>query len=199
MSGKVMSAAFVLLATVCAASVTLPAAAFAATSSDDHRTGGPADVQHITAAAIHDMLTEAVEVKGGVQRVDGNVLRVELPAEQRVLFFTQPGHLAHPGVVAAQIVERDGTPGIATSGWWAGDARGRHAKVADAARAAGLEVLDLLPIYARHPVEDLRTDPWDTFHLDADGHRIAAEALVEVLGSAPGRLAAVGPLARQVF
>lgn len=123
MSGKVMSAAFVLLAAVAAASVTLPAAGFAATSSDDHGTGVPAGVHRITAAAIRGMLDEAIEVKGGVQRVDGNVLRVELPAEQRVLFFTQPGHIAHPGVVAAQIVERDGTPGIATSGWCAGDAK----------------------------------------------------------------------------
>lgn len=123
MPGKVMSAAFALLAAVSAASVTLPAVGFAATSSDDHRTGGPAGVQHTTAAAIRDMLDEAIEVKGGVQRVDGNVLRVELPAENRVLFFTQPGHIAHPGVVAAQIVEHDGAPGIATSGWCAGDAK----------------------------------------------------------------------------
>jgi len=123
MSGKVKSAAFVLLAAVAAASMTLPAVGFAATSSDDHSTGGPAGVHRITAAAIDDMLTEAIEVKGGVQRVEGNVLRVELPAEDRVLFFTQPGHIAHPGVVAAQIVEHDGIPGIATSGWCAGDAK----------------------------------------------------------------------------
>ncbi|MEQ9609453.1 MAG: hypothetical protein RLN99_17475 [Kiloniellaceae bacterium] len=123
MSGKVMSAAFVLLTAVAVASMTLPAVGFAATSSDEHRTGESAGVQYATAAAIDDMLTEAIEVKGGVQRVEGNVLRVELPAENRVLFFTQPGHIAHPGVVAAQIVEHDGIPGIATSGWCAGDAK----------------------------------------------------------------------------
>ncbi len=124
MSGKVMSAAIVLLAAVLAASVTLPATGFAAASSDDdHRAGGPAEVQHTSAAAIRDMLKEAVEAKGGVQRADGDVLRVEMAGEHQVLFFTRPGHIAHPGVVAARIVERDGVPSIATSGWSAGDAR----------------------------------------------------------------------------
>ncbi|GAB4355169.1 MAG: hypothetical protein Kow00114_05360 [Kiloniellaceae bacterium] len=124
MSGKVLSATFVLLAAVIAASVMLPPTGLAAASSDgDHEAGGPAEVRHTTAAAIRAMLNEAVETKGGVQRADGNILRVELPAEQQVLFFTRPGHVAHPGVVAAQIVERDGVPSIATSGWSAGDAR----------------------------------------------------------------------------
>lgn len=124
MSGRVLAATFVLLTAVIAASATLPATGVAAASSaDDHPAGGPAEVQHTTAAAIRDMLNEAVETKGGVQRADGNVLRVELPGEHQVLFFTRPGHVAHPGVVAARIVERDGVPSIATSGWSAGDAR----------------------------------------------------------------------------
>lgn len=124
MSGKVMSASFVLLATVLAASLALPAAGLATTpGGDDHRAGDPAGARHTTAAAIRDMLNEALEVKSGVQRPEGDVLRVELPAEGQVLFFTRPGHVAHPGVVVAQIVEHDGVPGIATSGWWAGDAK----------------------------------------------------------------------------
>ena len=73
-------------------------------------------------------------------------------------------------------------PALSREGWWSGDARGRHAKVASAARAAGLEVLDLLPVYARHPVDALRSHPMDTFHPNSVGHRIAARALAAKLG-----------------
>lgn len=73
-------------------------------------------------------------------------------------------------------------PAISHEGWSAGDAAGRHARVARIAREAGFEVLDLLPLFAHHPIESLRAQPWDSFHPNARGHRIAAEAIAAALG-----------------
>lgn len=81
-------------------------------------------------------------------------------------------------------------PLVSHEGWRAGDAAGRHARVAELGREAGFEVLDLLPVFARHPIESLRLEPWDTFHFNARGHRLAAEAVAARLrerGLASGR------------
>jgi lysophospholipase L1-like esterase len=69
-------------------------------------------------------------------------------------------------------------PTVSHGGWFEGDAVGRHERVAKLARSSGLDVLDLLPVYAKQTVEELRFKPWDTFHPNALGHRLAAEAIV---------------------
>lgn len=78
-------------------------------------------VAHISKEAFQKKLTTSVEEKGGVQTEDGDTLRVELRDEAKVLFFTRPGHRAHPAIVEVQIVEAADGPSIDTSGWWAGD------------------------------------------------------------------------------
>ncbi len=72
-------------------------------------------------------------------------------------------------------------PAISHGGWFEGEAANRHARVAALGRRTGFTVLDLLPVYARYPVEQLRSDPWDTYHPNAEGHRVAAEAIGLVL------------------
>jgi lysophospholipase L1-like esterase len=68
-------------------------------------------------------------------------------------------------------------PAISHGGWFEGDAAGRHDRVTKLARSAGFDVLDLLPVYAKRGVEELRFEAWDTFHPNPLGHRIAAEAI----------------------
>jgi lysophospholipase L1-like esterase len=72
-------------------------------------------------------------------------------------------------------------PVLSHEGWESGRAAERHARVAAAGRAAGFSVLDLFPFYARHPIESIRFRPWDTFHPNALGHRLAATAMAESL------------------
>jgi hypothetical protein len=80
------------------------------------------DIARISQEAYEEMLAASVEDRGGVKVEQGDTVRVELFEDAEVLFFTRPGHRAHPGVVAVQIVDQDGLPAVATSGWWAGDA-----------------------------------------------------------------------------
>ena len=68
-------------------------------------------------------------------------------------------------------------PLISREGWYAGSARERHARIAAAGEDAGLDVLDLLPVFAEHNIETIRDKPWDTFHPNELGHRIAATAI----------------------
>jgi hypothetical protein len=111
-------AALALLCLVALAPVTGLAAS--PRGGDAHPTP-PADIAPITEAAFEQRLDDAVAEEGGVHTEEGDTLRVELPDEARVLFFTRPGHRAHPAIVAVEIVEAAGAPGIETSGWWAGD------------------------------------------------------------------------------
>lgn len=113
MGAKSGSAALALLALV---SFAAPAAAASAPA-------GGAQIAQITRQGFEEMLATSVEDKGGVKTEDGDTLRVELHDEARVLFFTRPGHRAHPAIVEVQIVEAENGPDIDTSGWWAGDAR----------------------------------------------------------------------------
>ncbi|WP_193368622.1 hypothetical protein [Pelagibius marinus] len=78
-------------------------------------------VAQITIEGFEEMLTVSVEDKGGIKTEEGDTLRVELRDEAKVLFFTRPGHRAHPGVVEVRIVEEENGPGVDTAGWWAGD------------------------------------------------------------------------------
>lgn len=68
-------------------------------------------------------------------------------------------------------------PLLSHEGWYAGDAERRHSLVRGLAHSHGFEVLDLLPILAAHPADSLRVNPWDTYHLNVQGHRLAATAI----------------------
>jgi len=72
-------------------------------------------------------------------------------------------------------------PVLLHEGWHAGSVADIHARVSRAGLAAGLGVLDLLPVLEVYDVDALRLEPWDTFHLNAEGHRIVAQALSEQL------------------
>ncbi len=72
-------------------------------------------------------------------------------------------------------------PVLSHGGWFEGSAETRHAKVAALGQESGFAVLDLLPVFGQVPVEAVRSKPWDTFHLNPKGHRIAAEAIVTAL------------------
>lgn len=65
-----------------------------------------------------------------------------------------------------------------------------HEQVVGAARAAGLEALDLLPAFrgSGRPPRRLSIDNW---HPDPNGHRVAAQALVEPVLAAADRAAGV--------
>ncbi len=94
-----------------------------------------------------------------------------------VAFDRIAGYARSRGIPALLVI----FPAISHEGWFAGDARDRHARVAELGRTAGFEVLDLMPAYAEHPVETLRFRPWDTFHPNARGQRIAARAIAATL------------------
>ena len=72
-------------------------------------------------------------------------------------------------------------PLLSQNGWHEADAAGRHARVVELGRSLGMETLDLLPILSQHPVEELRRKPWDTFHLNAEGHRIVAAEIARTI------------------
>ena len=93
-----------------------------ASSSDEAPPAAGAGIAPITREAFEEMLDASIEEKGGAKLEQGDTLRVEPAAEAKVLFFTRPGHRAHPGIVVVRIVEQDGRPGLETTGWWAGDA-----------------------------------------------------------------------------
>ncbi len=93
----------------------------ASPSAEGRQVAARAQIAHITAESFEEMLTASVEDKGGVKTEEGDTLRVELRDEAKVLFFTRPGHRAHPGVVEVRIVEEEAGPGVDTAGWWAGD------------------------------------------------------------------------------
>jgi hypothetical protein len=45
------------------------------------------------------------------------------------------------------------------------------------AQQDGLDVIDLLPTYSRYPPSQVQLRPGDTWHPNAEGHRIIAAAL----------------------
>jgi lysophospholipase L1-like esterase len=70
-----------------------------------------------------------------------------------------------------------------------------HPKVARAAAAEGFDVVDLRPVFARHPPTDVRLGEGDA-HPNEQGHRLAAEAIAErVLASTGTSAPASGPTA----
>ena len=119
MSAKVACAALALFCIVLLG----PSARVAAESGGGHTQSAHAgDIARISQEAYEEMLTTSVEDRGGVKIEEGDSLRVDLFEDAEVLFFTRPGHRAHPGIVAVRIINEDGLPAVATSGWWAGDA-----------------------------------------------------------------------------
>ncbi|MGH8547722.1 MAG: SGNH/GDSL hydrolase family protein [Methylococcales bacterium] len=68
-------------------------------------------------------------------------------------------------------------PLVSTEGWYAGEAVERHRRVAALGQQKGFRVVDLLPVYAEYDIATFRFGPSDTFHPNALGHRIAAEAI----------------------
>lgn len=60
--------------------------------------------------------------------------------------------------------------------WSAYPYRTEHRQVAAAARAAGLDVLDLLDAFSAHEPATVCSGPWDS-HPSALGHRVAGEAI----------------------
>lgn len=73
-------------------------------------------------------------------------------------------------------------------GWPAYPYRELHAQVSGAAAAQGFRVLDLLPVFESHEPAALRVSDTDG-HPNAEGHRLAAEALRDLLAAEPGLLA----------
>ena len=118
MRAKAGSAALALLAVVL---LTPLSGLAAAPQGGETHPALPAHIVPITAEAFEEMLASAVEGQGGVEIEQGDTLRVELHDQAKVLFFTRPGHRAHPGIVEVKIVEEGGVHSIDTSGWWAGD------------------------------------------------------------------------------
>ncbi len=120
MRAKAASAALALLSVV----LLTPLSGLAASPKGGDRHPAPSGhIAPISAEAFEEMLTSAVEEQGGVETEEGDTLRVELHDQAKVLFFTRPGHRAHPGIVAVKIVEEGGVHSIDTTGWWAGDAQ----------------------------------------------------------------------------
>ena len=78
-------------------------------------------VAQISVAGFRRMLAESTEEKGGVKTEEGDTLRVELAAENRVLFFTTAAHPAHPAVIAVSLTLEEGVPHIVTDGWRGGN------------------------------------------------------------------------------
>ncbi len=68
-------------------------------------------------------------------------------------------------------------PLISKEGWYAGNAAERHQRVAALGKQAGFSVFDLLPVYAGHDIDTIRLKPYDTFHPNALGQQVAAQAL----------------------
>lgn len=99
----------------------------------------------------------------------------------KIASFVEP--LAYPPVLIL-------VPELSHDGWTAGAARLRHQRVAALGSRLGFDILDLLPTFEQVDVESVRTDPWDTFHLNERGHRIAGDAiadhLTELLGDELG-------------
>jgi lysophospholipase L1-like esterase len=56
-----------------------------------------------------------------------------------------------------------------------------HAQVSDLGRRLDWTVVDLLPRYAAHSAEDLKTESSDLYHPNALGHRLAAESIHEAI------------------
>ena len=79
--------------------------------------------------------------------------------------FNRISQYAHVRAIPALVVV---FPLLSQNGWHEADASGRHDKVVELARSLTLETLDLLPILSQYPVESLRREPWDTFHLNAE-------------------------------
>jgi lysophospholipase L1-like esterase len=65
------------------------------------------------------------------------------------------------------------------SGWRNPDVEKYHQQVAGAAKKAGLETLDLLPVYEKHTVEEMREKADDIFHPGLPGHDVAAVAILQ--------------------
>ncbi len=114
--GPIPSAAGLLLLLTCFAA---PATAAQGGAGKPDRSD---PIAAISADAYEKLLSASVAEEHSVQQEQGTTLRVELAAEEKVLFFTRPGHPAHPGVVQVRIVEAEDGPSLDTSGWWAGDA-----------------------------------------------------------------------------
>lgn len=70
---------------------------------------------------FQQMLDESTGEKNGLKTEEGDTLRVELAAENRVLFFTTAAHPAHPSIIAVQVMRDEGVPHITTDGWRGGD------------------------------------------------------------------------------
>ena len=72
-------------------------------------------------------------------------------------------------------------PLLSREGWESGSASDRHKKVSTLGKAAGFSVLDLLPVFISTSVDELRIAPYDTFHFNDQGHRTAANEIVNYL------------------
>jgi lysophospholipase L1-like esterase len=78
-------------------------------------------------------------------------------------------------------------PALSHGGWMEGDATGRHRAVSRLGEKVGFAVLDLLPAMTKYAVDGLRFEPWDTFHLNQEGHALAgaitADRLIQLMGT----------------
>ena len=71
-------------------------------------------------------------------------------------------------------------PLLPTDGWAGYPYGDLHSQVTKAARQEGFEVVDLLPVFLRHPPSDLRVSREDG-HPNALGHELAAQAIADAI------------------
>ena len=68
---------------------------------------------------INTLLREIQLKKDALITTEDNLLRVEVPSEKTLYFFTQPGHPAHSSVIIRRVVSEDGKVKIKTKGFTA--------------------------------------------------------------------------------
>ena len=81
---------------------------------------GAIDVERISQDKWQVLWEEASSQEGRVIHDDGTVLRVEVPADMAIFFFTQEGHAAHPSIVKRSVVQQGKGISIKTKAWVAG-------------------------------------------------------------------------------
>lgn len=81
-----------------------------------------APIVHAEDRPTFDSLWQLANSKPGHQTIDeGRVIRVVVPNEQTIYFFTKPGQPEHPGVFKRSVIQ-DGTGiSVQTQGWSFGD------------------------------------------------------------------------------
>ena len=62
-------------------------------------------------------LAEVSNLPGSVTGREPGLIRVSVPQERSIYFFTLPGHPAHPAIVRQSVIDRDGDVYVEIDGW----------------------------------------------------------------------------------